>query len=298
MDRYKTFPPRWSHIRVPLSSRASAKAAVGLYAPCVRKGYIVQRAAWVTVSLLGPRALPGPAVAWEPPMTAATWDSLVAAWTDEVGPHDTLAVYQRPQQARGGLALLLLRRGTPLAFVRLRRSGAEVFAAEQRTLRALEAAHITAFWHPVPIGTAGADGWQSLLTTAMAAAPHRPVKRPDLGAITAAIRGALDPVLERPADLPSHWEPMHGDLTPWNVRQVRGSVAIIDWEDAAWGPPQADATLYRAAVAALRGEDQHAAAPEAAQFWLRRLAERPDDAVDHELGRRLRDALERQATQR
>ncbi len=33
MPQYKDFPPGWGHIKVPLSSRRAAIAALGLYSP-------------------------------------------------------------------------------------------------------------------------------------------------------------------------------------------------------------------------------------------------------------------------
>lgn len=269
-----------------------------MYAPCTRKGYAVQRAAWTVVSTLGPRALPGPAAPWNPPLRAPEWERLVAAWDDLVGPHDAMAVYQRPQQARPGFAVLLLRAGRPVAFVRVRRGGAAAFAIEEQVLAALAAAGITSFWHPRPLGLATAGTWQSLATTALPPAPHRPPRRPDLPTITRAIQQALTATLPRPPDAGPQWEPMHGDLTPWNVRQVGSRVAVVDWEDAGWGPPQADITLYLATAAALGASVPAGGSAEAAAFWLSRVAARPGGEVDDELGDRLRVALERLATQR
>ena len=45
---------------------------------------------------------------------------------------------------------------------------------------------------------------------------------------------------------------MHGDFTPWNLRSSRTrALSLVDWEDAGWGPPDADEVLYRAVSAAL-----------------------------------------------
>src|SRR5690606_20954278 len=54
----------------------------------------------------------------------------------------------------------------------------------------------------------------------------------------------------RGPDVPPHWRPMHGDLTPWNLRETMGRLFLIDWEHVKWAPPHADNILYRVAAAA------------------------------------------------
>jgi hypothetical protein len=46
--------------------------------------------------------------------------------------------------------------------------------------------------------------------------------------------------------------PVHGDLTPWNLRRTSRGLALFDWETAGWGAPGADLEHYRSACAALR----------------------------------------------
>jgi aminoglycoside phosphotransferase (APT) family kinase protein len=89
---------------------------------------------------------------------------------------------------------------------------------------------------------------------------------------------------------------MHGDLTPWNLRRFpRGMLALIDWEDACWGPPAADAVLFRASAAALgQPLDAAPAELEAIEFWETRVRERSGaQARDARLSRDLLDALAR-----
>jgi Phosphotransferase enzyme family len=63
---------------------------------------------------------------------------------------------------------------------------------------------------------------------------------------------ALADALEKPADTPSHWRPMHGDLVPWNLREDnRGRLWLMDWEDAAWGPPLGDLVRFMVAYESL-----------------------------------------------
>jgi hypothetical protein len=60
----------------------------------------------------------------------------------------------------------------------------------------------------------------------------------------------LEDELIRPANMPLHWRPMHGDFVPWNLREDRsGLLWLLDWEDVGWAPPNAD--LLRYAVAFL-----------------------------------------------
>lgn len=39
--------------------------------------------------------------------------------------------------------------------------------------------------------------------------------------------------------------PVHGDLTPWNLRRTPRGLVLFDWESADWGPPGSDLALYR-----------------------------------------------------
>jgi hypothetical protein len=82
---------------------------------------------------------------------------------------------------------------------------------------------------------------------------HRPPSEFNLPLLCSEIGRALRD-LECVSSIPSHWEPMHGDLTPWNLRNLTdGSLYLFDWESAGWGPPGADEVLYRATDAAVRG---------------------------------------------
>ena len=85
-------------------------------------------------------------------------------------------------------------------------------------------------------------------------------------------------------EIPSHWQPIHGDLVPWNLREDNeGQLWLLDWEDAGWGPPLADYVRYFVAYQSLRWSSGHRIADlmrvtlareptkvieEAARFWL------------------------------
>lgn len=59
--------------------------------------------------------------------------------------------------------------------------------------------------------------------------------------------------LERPPDAPPDFVPVHGDLTPWNLRRTGRGLALFDWESAGWGPAGSDIAHYREASASLPG---------------------------------------------
>ena len=98
----------------------------------------------------------------------------------------------------------------------------------------------------------------------------------------------------RVGETPPHWRPMHGDLVPWNLREDgAGRFWLVDWEDAGWGPPSADAVRYLVASHSLRvasplGTVQavreafdidQAGLADIARFWLRHHNLRP--VADH-----------------
>lgn len=292
---FKRFPPRGG-LLVPLSSPRGAAAALDAYAGCRPAAALAHAVAAAAVRAAGPAVLPGPAEAWRPPLAPGHWQALLGDLRRQVHRFDTVAVLERRQPARAGLALLLLDGGRPRAFVKLRPRPAAGLAREADALRRVAAAAPRAFTAPALLdwGTAGAWGW--LAVTALAG-PHRVPRAPRLHDVAADVRRALAG-LPRPAGAAPHWTPMHGDLTPWNLRRAaRGALLLYDWERAGWGPPGADAVLYRVAEAALYGGRHLPAArwlcarwPEAAGFWAARLRARR--AADPGEERLLRAQLE------
>jgi len=103
---------------------------------------------------------------------------------------------------------------------------------------------------------------------------HRMPDEPRLLEIVNEIQSGLA-ALPRPAEIPQHWEPMHGDFTPWNLRQQRnGNLFLIDWEDAGWAPPGADQVYYRGAERVLGRDSVVPAYSESRNYWIQRLQER------------------------
>ena len=73
----------------------------------------------------------------------------------------------------------------------------------------------------------------------------------------------------------THWEPMHGDFTPWNLRTKRNqSLFLIDWEDAGWAPPGADEVYYRVVERVLGKAAVVPRLDEPRAFWIERLHKR------------------------
>ena len=289
--RYKDFPPGWGHIKVPLSSRAAALAGLGLYSPSLPRGLWLQRAARIWVEIFGPRTLPGATRPWTP-VGEEEWTELADAWHRELGPFDEVAGYHRLQASRPGLALLLLRKGTPMAFVKLRRGNCPTLANERIALEAAWRYGPRAFQVPEPLGSGSAAGWRYLAVAPLPGGLHRPPRDPPLAPILEDIAGALADH-PRPANAPEHWRPMHGDFAPWNLRQLQGRLLVlIDWENAAWAPPGADEVFYRATRGALWHESvDRCEQQEAVQFWRARLPAEPETARDQRLANALKVVL-------
>lgn len=271
--KYKAFPPFVGHIKVPVSSQQAALAAAAMYAPARRVTSLLRRASLAYLKLAGPRLLPGVAQDWTPPMENEIWSELFARLGKVVGPIDDFAIYERRQSIRSGFTLLLLRRGSPVAYVRVVRELRERVHREYDVLGMLRSARPLQFRAPEPIACGDLKDWSYLVTSAVLLGEHRVAKAPPLEAITRDIQRALLP-LSRPVGTPPHWLPMHGDLQPVNLRDSGdGQLVLLDWESVKWGPPGADEVMYRATEAVLTG--RHLSLdewPEAKEYWRARLA--------------------------
>lgn len=290
-EQYKDFPPGWSHLRIPLSSKQAALAGIALYATCRPRARWVQRAAWVGVKVFGPRILPGPSFGWRPPMDDATWATLAEHWTQVTGPFDELAGYQRLQVSRTGMGLLLLRDGVPVAFVKLRQGDEARLGNEVRALGVLARSARRTFRVPELLLSGSLHGWHYVVAAPLEAGLHQAPTAPPLSAIADEIADSLA-ALPRPAGTPAHWRPMHGDLAPWNLRRTASrALALLDWEDAGWGPPHADEVFYQASAAALAGRTIRGSrvTAEAAHYW--RLRSEDVASGDPDRDRRMRSAL-------
>ena len=204
------------------------------------------------------------------------WEELSRRWRGELGAFDAVAGYQRTVASRSGFAVLLLRGGVPLAFVKLRPAVANAEAAsshEEQALQIIETSAPRSF-NTLRLLSAGVvDSWRYFCTSTLPPRLHRAPSSPPLSAITEEIAAGLA-ALPRPAGTPSHWRGMHGDFTPWNLRQSGERLFLLDWEHAGWGPPDADEIGYRLSASLIgvsSGTTAWSPSPdslEAIRFWI------------------------------
>ncbi|RFS84682.1 hypothetical protein D0T12_14165 [Actinomadura spongiicola] len=274
------------NVLIPARSRRGALAGVSLFTRSKPAALAAQWALYGAVAVCGPRIVPGPRVRWEPPGGAERWRALAehVGSCGGVGPFDGLALYERPQASRTGLAAVLLRGGRPVGFLKLRDDPGEL-DREERALSAFPDGRADGFRVPRVLGRGDTAGWHWMVIEAMPPRPARPVRGIALEPLLADLQRRLGAALPRPTEVPDHWVAMHGDLTAWNLRRCgRGLPWLIDWEDASWAPPGADLVYYEATNTVVFGGPSDPAAvrghEEAAEFWLKRVALRSDG--DHD----------------
>jgi hypothetical protein len=291
------FPPRTGTVWVPAWSRRAALAGLALRAPCRRSVYGANYAIWGLVAAFGPWMLRGSRRAWRPPMPEAGWEGLCQQWREEIGAFDGIAVYQRPQASRPGLGLLLLLRDRALAFVKAHQG--ERSDASWEVLTAFDERPSRRFEVPRPFCKGNHEDWQWLAMSPMPSQPHRPARRPALDDIIGDIQDRVGATVGH-GDAPAHWAPMHGDLTPWNLRQVsRRGLWLLDWDEAGWGPPMADQVYYEATASLFGGGRPQPAATkdEAVLFWQGKVSQRSSGDIDRVNNVVLAAILERMATE-
>ena len=269
-------------------SRRSLAVAARYYAFARRQP--AWRQSWAARSLALPlagRPLAVP-VPFRPPCGWRTWPQLEAA-VNPPSPGRWAYFVPTWRDERFG-AFPIERRGEVRRFVMAGRTSAFHPAA----------ASGGAFRVPRILAAAEAAGWQLREIEAMPPLHRAPrLDRHRLAAVVESVRLTLAPELARGHDVPAGWVPIHGDLTPWNLREARdGALWLVDWEAAGWGPPGADEMHYLVAEASLRtgtadelsiAVERSLGGPdgEAAAFWLAHpafAAAVPD--AGHEAGRR------------
>lgn len=278
-----------------MSDRASALRSLALLAPVRLRARIAGKVARGLVYAFGPRALPGSAFEWRGPVTPEIWEQLITQWTECWGAIDTVGIYERPHVNRPGLALLLMRDGDPVAFVKLRQTDVESLHTEATAMRSVWRYQPGSFGIPEPLTDGSAGEWYYLAISPLPDGTHVAPGQVPLDAIIADIQAALE-TLARDPDVPEHWQPMHGDLTPWNLRRLKGgSLVLIDWEYAGWGPPKADQVMYSVTSSVAMGSRLiRMDAAEAIEFWHARISSWPHiPGSDGEYRRAMLAALER-----
>ncbi|MDH2428937.1 phosphotransferase [Sphaerisporangium sp. TRM90804] len=289
--RYLAYPPGRGNVLIPAGDRRSAAAGLSLVTLSKPLPLAAQLVLHAATRALGPRVLPGRRREWRPPVEEGAWAAISARVAALTGPFDGTAGYLRPQASRaGGAALLLLRAGRPIGFLKVRESPAEL-EREAAALAAFEPGDDVGFRVPGVLGSGSVGQLWWLLLSPMEPVPARPVREVAVERLAANIGSRLARRLARPPGVPEHWQPMHGDLTPWNLRHTRGRVPwLIDWEDAGYAPPHADEVYYLATRLAVYGGRPPARAyGEAAGYWHERVSRRASE--DRELTRRLLAAL-------
>jgi hypothetical protein len=209
-------------------------------------------------------------------MSSDDWHALRSDIVSAVGSFDTMAVYER-REGRPGMLLLLIDGATPVAFLKAHGGDGAAIARENRALTAMWRTALETFRVPQPLLTGWRGDWHFIVTSAMPPRLHRSLRQAPPGAMLTEIEHGLS-ALSRPDDTPDDWVPAHGDLTPWNLRRVDSGVPyLIDWEEAGWAPPGADAALY-GATARTVGVPPFDVLPPASgsEYWIDKISRRID----------------------
>ena len=264
--------PGAPHIWIPLSGRHAAAAGLSMHSPCAPVKVMAQRVWYAAVRLAGPRLIPGRRSTWSPPLPEDEWAAVLDAWRRTVGEFDSLAMYLRPQAARGGFAALLLDHGRGVGFARVQTDEGRVMR-EYSVMSQLHEARPSSFRvaQPLATGAIGSSWW--MLTSSV---PNYP-----LGAVRSArtrevvsseLSQILLDTLDRPAGVPRHWVPAHGDFSPWNLRtELSGTVWVIDWEDVGFAPPGVDLLYGSLTAHTTFGAPLPSAIPDEAGEWVERM---------------------------
>ena len=283
------YPPTLGHVLLPSGSRSAALAGSSLYAASRRRSYLGHRAGRLMLQSFGPRWLPAAGIN-NLPVDAETWTALVESLRDDGLRFDEVALYTRTQEARGNFALLLIDGGESAAFVRV--GSPDGLEGECLAVSLLETAQPQAFDFPQLLARGSIESTDYAAFTIVLDGLHKPAGSPPMERILVEIQDSLEQLPEPPGK-PAGWEPMHGDFTPWNLRQAAAGSGpvLIDWESAGWGPPGADAVLHYAASRALGlPTAPQSRNHEAARYWIERI-EPAGGARDARLGGGLRRAL-------
>jgi hypothetical protein len=199
-----------------------------------------------------------------------------------------LAVTTPRQAERAGVRLLLFGTDGPVAFVKicLDAASCEHEFAVLTTLDRPGPRRAIAVPRPLDRGFDAGLHW--FATTPLPPGRHRPATRLPFDEV----ERLLAPLATLfPAPDPS-WAPMHGDLTPWNLRWSSGGMWLVDWEHAGVAPRGADAVWFRAVSSVVCGCPAGSAEPELADFWTAVVRERLERGSDVELQRRLLAVLD------
>ncbi len=198
------------------------------------------------IALVGPRVLPRVAP-W--PWPALDPGELVSEFRKELPGFELIGVSLPRQQGRRRLSVLG-RSGGALTVIKIGSTETDgSLATEALVLRLLRINPLPGIATPEVLATGelpSTDGHpvSFVATTAVSARTQRPAVDAPLRTFEADL-GARLADLPRPDDSPADSVPIHGDLTPWNLRRTSRGLALFDWESARWGPAGYDVATYR-----------------------------------------------------
>jgi hypothetical protein len=275
------------NLLLPTASRRSTVAGLSMWSATRRRARLLQWVYRSVAATLGTGALPGEDVEWAPPLEGAVYALHSTQWRSWFGEVTEMAVYRPTQTERTGFAALLLRDGRAVGFLKCR---PEWDAGGELDWLAAVAAADT-FMAPGVVGHVELDGWTSVGYEPLPEGIHSPAVRVPAMAIGEEISDRLSDVVATDSSRP---RPMHGDMGPWNLRQIRGRVVLFDWEDVMAGPQHADFVFHQVASAAMglvAGADL-SGFPQARSYWIDEIQRRfGGDARDARLAKAMLDQL-------
>ncbi len=279
-------------LHIPVGLGRGSAAAIATSMACKPFPVAVHHLAWAAAGIGGTIVIPGRRGPLEvPPSFAAVMESV----RDAVGPFDTAAVSTRRQADRPAYLVLAFRDKLPVAFVKIvpfESAGGP--SVERQCLAQLSQSTTAPVLVPRLLATGESHEYEWTAMTPLPARPHRPAWRVDAESIARWLQTELGAVLPRTG--PSDWVPIHGDFAPWNLRKFLGDgTGLYDFEDARYGPGDADVTFWNLACATLRRRPlQQLVQRSTYQFWeeflTERLSQQTTPDLDHLLLATLRDA--------
>lgn len=292
-------PPTPTRVRAPLgqgrlllptSSRADAVGGLTLLNPNRPVALVAARLYGAWLGVAGPRWAGG-RVRTSPAVLERGGTELMEQVRAAVGPFTGVAMIDSRQADRPRVAMLALRDGLPVAFVKLNLHGGQL-ARERSVLDCLAAGGVDVRT-PRVLGHGEANGVSWMATSAMSSPWTRPVTRLPVGWRAGREFAALEPLLGARPHPDS--VALHGDLTPWNLRWCAGEPWLLDWEDIAWGPPGADEAYFHATATFVCGAELQPASPAAVEHWTEIVSARSASGAEERFRSGLLSTLARMA---
>lgn len=267
---------------LPGTSRRDAVSGLALLAPNRRRALAATAGYLAAIWMLGPRRA-GRRVDGTTDAMGVVDDELLAVLLDRLGPFTGIAMIDPRQSHRQRSALLAVRHGVPVAFVKANAHVEELDRERLALERLASAPLVCRIPRVLDHGRCGSIGW--VATSPMTSGWTTPVTELPVGWRQGQELSGLADIL---GPAPSGAAvPLHGDLTPWNLRRCAGDTWLLDWEDACWGPSGADETYFHATATAACGASLRTTTPELARFWQERIRQRHVAGAE----RRFRDQL-------